>query len=212
MAWTICLRRQHGMDPIFAHVNKDITEIGCLREVWNAKISFCWWHLRHAVCTRLAKAKLSTTPYNVKRAHEEFPFINLNSIPSRTRVDVTDYKALEKLPIAYALGFRRQPSKLHLELQQRRVSQQTRKIMSQRELAGHIPQSRELDSCSVSTPTPQLQCHLRPTKLPENQEEPSDEERGKPRYLLSCRLGRGYRRHDGTSMRPSGDSRICTRS
>ena len=92
VAWTICLRRQHGMDPIFAHVNKDITEIGCLREVWNAKISFCWWHLRRAVRTRLAKAKLSTTPYNVKRAHEEFLFINLNSIPSRTRVDVTDYE------------------------------------------------------------------------------------------------------------------------
>ena len=75
---------------------------------------------------------------------------------------------LEKLPMAYALGFRRQPSKLQLELRQRTVSQQARKMMSQREihLAGRIPQSWELDSRSVSTPTLQLQHHLRPTKLP----------------------------------------------
>ena len=76
--------------------------------------------------------------------------------------------ALKKLPIAYALGFRRQASKLHLELRQRRVSQQTKKMMSQREthLAEHRPQSRELYSCSVSTPTPNCGAILRPTKLP----------------------------------------------
>jgi len=92
VAWTTCLRRMYGINPIFAHVDKDMAEIGCLREVWNAKISLCWWHLRRAVRTRLAKAKLSTTLYDVKRAHEEFPFIDMSFMPPKTRVDVTDYE------------------------------------------------------------------------------------------------------------------------
>lgn len=92
VAWTTCLQQKYGIDPIFTHVDKDMAEIGCLREVWNAKISLCWWHLHRAVRTRLAKAKLTTTPYNVKRAYGEFPFIKMDFIPPGTRVDVTDYE------------------------------------------------------------------------------------------------------------------------
>lgn len=89
---------------------------------------------------------------------------HFDSAPATT----TDVGGLKKLPIAYALGFRRQASKLHLELRQRRVSQQTKKMMSQREthLAEHRPQSRELYSRSVSTPTPNCGTILKPTKLP----------------------------------------------
>ena len=91
-AWTKCLRDKYSINPIFAHVDKDMAEIGCLRQVWNPKISLCWWHLRRAVRTRLAKAKLSTTPYNAKRAHAEFSFIDEKFIPPGTRVDVADYE------------------------------------------------------------------------------------------------------------------------
>lgn len=51
------------------------------RDTWNAKIQLCWWHLRRAVRTRLAKKKLATTPYNVTRACEEFTFINPLFVP-----------------------------------------------------------------------------------------------------------------------------------
>src|SRR5271163_961287 len=67
-AWTKCLRDRYGVKPIFTHVDKDMAEVGCLIEVWNAKISLCWWHLRRAVRTHLTKVKLATTPYNIKRA------------------------------------------------------------------------------------------------------------------------------------------------
>jgi hypothetical protein len=73
-AWTKCLRDKYGINPIFAHVDKDMAEIGCLRQV------------------RLAKAKLSTTPYNAKRAHAEFSFIDEKFIPPGTQVDVADYE------------------------------------------------------------------------------------------------------------------------
>ena len=46
--------------------------------IWkNAKIQLCWWHLRKAVREHLAKSKLSTSPYNAKRAKKEFPFIDI---------------------------------------------------------------------------------------------------------------------------------------
>ena len=92
VAWTKCLRDKYRINPIFAHVDKDMAEVGCLRQVWNVKISLCWWHLRRAVRTRLAKAKLSTTPYNAKRAHAEFSFIDEDFIPSGKCVDVADYE------------------------------------------------------------------------------------------------------------------------
>ena len=51
---------------------------------------------------------------------------------------------------------------------------------------------------------PQLRRHFEANKTAENQEEFSDEESRKPRYLLSCR-SRGYCEHDGTSLLCSSD-------
>jgi hypothetical protein len=65
-AWAACIHDKYEVNPIFTHVDKDMGEIGCLKEVWEAKISLCWWHLRRAIQTRLAKGKLATTLYNIK--------------------------------------------------------------------------------------------------------------------------------------------------
>ena len=78
-----------------------MAEIGCSKTVWNAKINLCWWHLRRMVRTRLAKGKLSTSPYNVERAMKEFGFINATFIPLGTRVDAQDCEGSspdDKLP------------------------------------------------------------------------------------------------------------------
>ena len=91
-AWSKCVRDKYSVYPIFIHTDKDMGEIGSSREVWEAKINLCWWHLRRAVRTRLAKAKLSTTPYNVDRAREQFNFISADFIPPGTRVDINDYE------------------------------------------------------------------------------------------------------------------------
>jgi hypothetical protein len=92
-AWGACVRDKYGVNPTFMHVDKDIGEIGALKTVWKeSKISLCWWHLRRSVRTRLAKAKLATTPYNVKRACEEFNFIDADFIPPGTKVDLEDYE------------------------------------------------------------------------------------------------------------------------
>jgi hypothetical protein len=69
-----------------------MAEIGCSKSVWEAKINLCWWHLRRAVRTCLAKAKLSTTPYNFERASNEYGFIEADFIPPGTRVDIEDYE------------------------------------------------------------------------------------------------------------------------
>ncbi|KAJ7875193.1 hypothetical protein B0H13DRAFT_1632775, partial [Mycena leptocephala] len=66
----------------FTHVDKHMVETGMLKDVWNAKISLCWWHLRRAVRTRLANAKLATTPYDPGRAHAKFSFIDLAFVPA----------------------------------------------------------------------------------------------------------------------------------
>ncbi|KAJ6552665.1 hypothetical protein DFH09DRAFT_925044 [Mycena vulgaris] len=81
-AWAKCLRDTYGIIARFTHVDKDMAEIGMLKDVWNAKISLCWWHLRRAVRTRLAIGKLATTPYDPGRAHAEFPFIDVAFIPT----------------------------------------------------------------------------------------------------------------------------------
>jgi len=52
-AWATCLRDIYGLSPVFAHVDKDMAEIGSLKEVWKSKISLCWWHLRRAIRMRL---------------------------------------------------------------------------------------------------------------------------------------------------------------
>jgi hypothetical protein len=91
-AWSKCLRDKYSIHPIFVHTDKDMGKIGSSQEVWEAKINLCWWHLRRAVRTRLAKAKLSSTPYNIDQAVGEFNFISADFIPPGTRVDVDDYE------------------------------------------------------------------------------------------------------------------------
>jgi hypothetical protein len=91
MAWAHCLREKHNVEPKFAHVDKDMAEIKMLRTIWNAKISLCWWHLRRAVRTRLALAKITTTPYDVERARCEFPFIDKDFKP-HGRSDRDEYE------------------------------------------------------------------------------------------------------------------------
>ncbi|KAJ7661459.1 hypothetical protein DFH06DRAFT_1268903 [Mycena polygramma] len=83
-AWAQVLRDEYGVNPVFVHVDKDMAEIGMIR-------SLCLWHLKHAVRTRLEKRKLSTTPYNVQRAHAEYPFIDLKFKPAG-RADPTEFE------------------------------------------------------------------------------------------------------------------------
>jgi hypothetical protein len=90
-AWGKCLRDKYGIIPKFAHTDKDMAEIGMLREVWEVKLQLCWWHLREAVKERLKKAKLSTTPYNVQRARSEFRFIDEDFVPPG-RADPAEYE------------------------------------------------------------------------------------------------------------------------
>jgi hypothetical protein len=85
------VRDTYGIIVKFTHVDKDMAEIGMLREVWNAKISLCWWHLHRAVRTRLASKKLSTTPYDPGRAHAEFSFINIAFVPA-SQADGEEYE------------------------------------------------------------------------------------------------------------------------
>jgi hypothetical protein len=88
--WAQCVRDKYGLNPVFIHTDKDMAEIGCSKMVWDAKINLCWWHLRRAVRVRLAKGKLSTSPYNVDRAMKEFGFIDANFIPPGTQIDIED--------------------------------------------------------------------------------------------------------------------------
>ncbi|KAF7366599.1 SWIM-type domain-containing protein [Mycena sanguinolenta] len=90
-AWATCLRDAYGITARFTHVDKDMAEIGMLKDVWNAKISLCWWHLRHAVRTRLASSKLATTPYDAARANAEFSFIDVQFVPLG-QVDGEEYE------------------------------------------------------------------------------------------------------------------------
>lgn len=91
-AWSRCLRDKYGVNPEFIHTDKDMGEIGAVKDVWEAKINLCWWHLRRAVRTRLAKTKLATSPYNLSRAMAEYSFIKPDFIPAGMRVDINDYE------------------------------------------------------------------------------------------------------------------------
>lgn len=91
-AWARCLRDMYSVKPLFIHTDKDMGEIGASKDVWEAKINLCWWHLRRAVRTRLAKGKLSTSPYNLDKAMAEYDFIKPDFIPAGTRVDIDDYE------------------------------------------------------------------------------------------------------------------------
>ncbi|KAJ3779890.1 hypothetical protein GGU10DRAFT_421211 [Lentinula aff. detonsa] len=59
-----------------------MAEIGALGQVWpSARAQICWWHQRKAIKERITKAKLSATPYDAKRGHAEFSFIDGNFYP-----------------------------------------------------------------------------------------------------------------------------------
>jgi hypothetical protein len=90
-AWAQVLRDKYGVIPVFVHVDKDMAEIGMIRSVWNAKIQLCLWHLKRAVRARLEKRKLSTTPYNVHRAHANYACIDVNFKPAG-RADPSEYE------------------------------------------------------------------------------------------------------------------------
>ncbi len=45
-AWGKVLRDRYGIIPRFSHVDKDMAEIGMLKDVWKfTKIQLCWWHM-----------------------------------------------------------------------------------------------------------------------------------------------------------------------
>ncbi len=94
-AWGRQLKERYNIYPLFVHVDKDLAEIGMVKEVWpKAKISLCWWHMRKALRERLSKAKLSTTPYTKKRAHAAhilFNFIDPDFRPAG-RPDKTEFE------------------------------------------------------------------------------------------------------------------------
>ena len=90
-AWVERVRDVYGVRPRFVHSDKDMAEIATARAVWDAKIQLCWWHLRKAVRERLAKRKLSTTPYEPLRAHTQFAFIDKKWAPSG-RADRAEYE------------------------------------------------------------------------------------------------------------------------
>ena len=75
-AWAKHLRETYDVTPKFAHTDKDMAEIGMIRDTWELKLQLCWWHMKDAIKKRLAKAKLSTSPYNAERVHGEFWFID----------------------------------------------------------------------------------------------------------------------------------------
>jgi hypothetical protein len=90
-AWASRLRDEYGIYPDFCHLDKDMGEIGMARGVWKAKLQLCWWHMRKAIRERLAKNKLSTTPYHVARAQEQFAFIDPHFRPPG-KADMKEYE------------------------------------------------------------------------------------------------------------------------
>ncbi|KAJ6611363.1 hypothetical protein B0H10DRAFT_2224139 [Mycena sp. CBHHK59/15] len=106
-AWAKCVRDTYSIIAKFTHVDKDMAEIGMLLDVWKAKISLFWWHLRRAVCTQLASTKLATTPYDPGRAHAEFSFIDVAFVPAG-KADAEDFKRawkkLESTPITIPMN------------------------------------------------------------------------------------------------------------
>ncbi|KAJ7765238.1 hypothetical protein B0H16DRAFT_1796560, partial [Mycena metata] len=90
--WDTVLRDEHGLDINFLHLDKDMAGIGMGISTWlRAKIQLCYWHLKDAVETRLAKKRLSTTLYNAARTRSEFAFIDLAFSP-RSRADPQEYE------------------------------------------------------------------------------------------------------------------------
>ena len=80
-AWALLLRDQYDVCPKFVHTDKDMAEIGMSRRVWKeSKHQLCWWHQREALKRRF-KGNLPTSPYNVKRARQEYHFIDVTFKP-----------------------------------------------------------------------------------------------------------------------------------
>ena len=72
-------------------MDKDMAEIGMSRQVWKeSKHQLCWWHQREALKRRFKK-NLPTSPYNIKRARQEYHFIDVTFKPYG-RVEPKDIK------------------------------------------------------------------------------------------------------------------------
>ena len=98
IAWANCPRDKYGVIPVFAHVNKDMAEIGMLQTSWALKIQLCWWHMRKAVHEWLSKGKLATTPYNVQQVQAEFDWISTTFVPlTKPSIRVGSWKKTSRL-------------------------------------------------------------------------------------------------------------------
>ena len=54
--------RDSGFDPTFFGTDKDLSEIGAIRQVWpNTSIQLCYWHARRAVRTKLTSSRQTNT-------------------------------------------------------------------------------------------------------------------------------------------------------
>jgi hypothetical protein len=103
-AWARVLKIKYKIEPKVFHVDKDMAEIGMIKEVWpDAKISLCAWHMQKAVRERLAKSKLSTTPYLARRANQVFSFIDPTFLPPG-QPDRTEYEG-GKIPNEYSAEY-----------------------------------------------------------------------------------------------------------
>jgi hypothetical protein len=94
-AWAKCLQEKYGVIPKFAHTDKDMAEIGMIRDTWELKLQLCWWHMKDAVKKRLAKVKLSTSPYNAEHAHSEFYLIDTSFVPPG-KADLDEHEGGER--------------------------------------------------------------------------------------------------------------------
>ncbi len=151
-AWAEILKTKYGINANFVHVNKDMAEIGMVKEVWpSAKISVCWWHMQKSVRERLAKTKLSTTPYLSARTNNVFKFIDISFVPPG-QPDRTVYKG-GKLPKEYSEQFapREYPSQTTIKLPPPSQPYSA-------SLKFHIPAISKEDECSKRRFCPEEYC------------------------------------------------------
>jgi hypothetical protein len=128
-AWALLLRDQYGVLPKFVHTDKDMAEIGMSRRVWKeSKHQLCWWHQCEALKRRL-KGNLPTSPYNVKRARQEYHFIDETfkpygradpndiegTIPGETQNDAHELPLTREDPNAINIRIPIHPSQVHSE-------------------------------------------------------------------------------------------------
>lgn len=82
--WAAALRDTCNIHPEFVHTDKDMAEVSMSRTVWpQAKHQLCWWHLERAIRQRMAKSKLSTSPYIGQRVHSIFNFVDPTFSPTQ---------------------------------------------------------------------------------------------------------------------------------